>query len=66
MGNLRKTNTNIQTLIVQGAINYGVEKNIFHKYIKDMGISDKDNFVQTILQVGKGEEYLLVYFIEMG
>ena len=34
---------------------YGAGRDVFFKYIKDAGISDKDNSAQAIWQVGKGD-----------
>ena len=42
-------------LVAFVAETYGKGKEIFYKYVKENGITDKDNSAQAIWQVGKGD-----------
>ena len=42
-------------LVAFVAENHGKGKELFYKYVKENGISDKDNSAQAIWQVGKGD-----------
>jgi len=53
-------------LVAYVAENYGLGKERFYKYIKDHGISDKDNSAQAIWQVGKGDGIYLGILNEDG
>jgi hypothetical protein len=53
-------------LVAFVAETYGVGRDIFYKYIKGMGISDKDNSAQAIWQVGKGDGVYLNILCENG
>jgi pimeloyl-ACP methyl ester carboxylesterase len=46
-------------LVAYVAETYGKGKKTFFKYIRDVGISDKENTAQAIWQVGKGDGFYL-------